>query len=77
MAARISMAAVALAAGIAMIPAAAQTGPKTFATPQEASQAFIDASAANNTAAMLQIFGPAGKDIVESGDAAADKEAPP
>lgn len=74
MAARTSMAAVALAAGIALLPAAAQTGQKTFATPQEAAQALVDAASANDTAAMLRIFGPAGKDIVESGDAAADKE---
>ena len=74
MAARTSMAAVALAMGIALIPAAAQTGQKTFATPQEAAQALVDAASANDTAAMLRIFGPAGKDIAQSGDAAADKE---
>jgi hypothetical protein len=68
------MAAVALLAGMALIPAAAQTGQKTFATPEDAAQALIDAAAANDTAAMLQIFGAAGKDIVQSGDAAADKE---
>jgi hypothetical protein len=74
MTARTSMAAVALLAGMALIPAVAQTGQKTFATPQDAAQALIDAAAANDTAAMLEIFGPAGKDIVQSGDAAADKE---
>lgn len=63
----------ALAAGIALIPATAQTGQKTFATPQEAAQALVDAAAANDVAAMLQIFGPGGKDIVQSGDAAQDK----
>jgi hypothetical protein len=68
------MAAVAILAGMALIPAGAQTGQKTFATPQEAAQALIDASANNDTAALLQIFGPGGKDIVQSGDAAADKE---
>jgi hypothetical protein len=68
------MAAVALLAGMALIPAAAQTGQKTFATPQDAAQALIDACAANDTAALLQIFGPGGKDIVQSGEAAVDKE---
>ncbi|SPE42393.1 conserved hypothetical protein [Candidatus Sulfopaludibacter sp. SbA3] len=34
----------------------------------------MDAAAANDPAAMLQLFGPAGKDIVQSGDAEADKE---
>ncbi len=74
MAARTWMAAVVLAAGIASIPGAAQPGQKTFATPQEAAQALVDAAGGNDTAALLRIFGPAGKDIVQSGDAAADKE---
>jgi hypothetical protein len=56
----------------------AQSAPKssqrTFATPQEAIQATIDAAEHNDTAALLQLFGPAGKDIVESGDAAQDKD---
>ena len=75
MSCRSSIVLLAVTAGIAWIPAAAQTAPKTFASPQEAAQALIEAAAANNTAAMLQIFGAAGKDIVESGDPAADKEA--
>ena len=58
MAARTLVAIAALAAGIALIPAAAQTTQKTFATPQEAALALVDAAAANDTAAMLQIFGP-------------------
>src|SRR5579862_9438827 len=49
---------------------AAQT---TFATPQEAVKALTDAAAANDTAALIKLFGPAGKDIVDSGDAAEDK----
>jgi hypothetical protein len=42
--------------------------------PQEAVQATIDAADHNDTAALLQLFGPAGKDIVESGDPAQDKD---
>jgi hypothetical protein len=68
------MAAVVLAAGMVQIHGAAQPGQRTFATPQEAAQALVDAAGGNDTAAMLRIFGPAGKDIVQSGDAAADKE---
>ena len=45
----------------------------TFATPQEAAQALVDAAAQNDNAALLRLFGPDGKDIVQSGDAAADK----
>jgi hypothetical protein len=73
MSARTLAAMVAVAAGIGLIPAGAQTGQRTFATPQEAAQALVDAAAANDAAAMLRIFGPGGKDIVESGDAAEDK----
>jgi len=57
----------------AAVNAAAQAGAQAFATPQEAAQALVDAAARNDTAAMLKLFGPAGKDIVESGDAAEDK----
>src|SRR5260370_29270435 len=57
----------------AVLPTAAQTGQKTFATPQEAAQALVDAAAANDAASLLRIFGRGGKDIVEWGDAAEDK----
>lgn len=53
--------------------AAAQNAANTFATPEEAAQALIAAAKSNDTAAMLKLFGPEGKDIVQSGDAAADK----
>jgi hypothetical protein len=36
-------------------------------------QATIDAAEHNDTAALLKLFGPGGKDIVESGDPAQDK----
>ncbi len=62
-----------LAAGIVLIPAFAQSTQKSFGSPEEAAQALIDAAGKNDTVALLQIFGPGGKDIVESGDAAADK----
>jgi hypothetical protein len=47
---------------------------RTFATPEEAVQATIDAAEGNDTAALLQIFGPGGRDIVQSGDPSEDKE---
>jgi hypothetical protein len=46
---------------------------QTFPTAQEAAAALVDAAEHNDTAALLKLFGPAGKDIVESGDAAEDK----
>lgn len=60
-------------ASLALLHAQAQPAEQPFATPQEAAQALVNAAAQNDTAAMLKIFGPAGRDIVESGDAAEDK----
>jgi len=58
---------------LAAMAAFAQTSARFFATPQEAAQALIDAAEHNDAAAMLKLFGPEGKDIVESGDAAEDQ----
>lgn len=55
------------------VNAATQAGQQSFATPEEAAQAAIDAAGRNDTAALLKVFGPGGKDIVESGDPAQDK----
>jgi hypothetical protein len=71
---RILFVAAGLVVVAALLGAAPPPGQRSFATPKEAIQATIDAAAQNDTAALLQIFGPAGKDIVESGDAAQDKE---
>jgi Protein of unknown function (DUF2950) len=59
----------------AQLPAAPQASTTTFATPEEAAHALVDAAKNNDTAAMLKLFGPEGKDIVQSGDAAEDKAA--
>jgi hypothetical protein len=47
---------------------------RTFATPQEAAQALVDAAGQNDTPALLKLFGPQGTDIVKSGDPADDKD---
>ena len=65
--------------GLAVLQAAPPVAPpvsgqRTFATPREAAQAAIEAAEHNDTAALLQIFGTAGKDIIESGDPAEDKD---
>ena len=52
----------------------AASGQQTFATPLEAIQATIDAAEHNDAAALLQLFGPDGKDILESGDPVQDKD---
>jgi Protein of unknown function (DUF2950) len=61
---------IALAAALHAAPTA--DNQRTFATPQEAAQALIDASEHNDSAALLKILGPDGKDIVASGDPAED-----
>jgi hypothetical protein len=53
---------------------AAAKDPKTFSSPQEAVQALIQAASKNDTRALLALFGPDGKDIVESGDSSDDKD---
>jgi Protein of unknown function (DUF2950) len=52
--------------------AAPKENQQTFATPQEAAQALIDATEHNDSAALLKVLGPDGKDIVASGDPAED-----
>ena len=65
-----------VAVGLAISAGLLQAAPnqRTFATPMEAIQATIDAAEHNDTAALLQLFGPDGKDIFESGDPAQDKD---
>src|ERR1039458_6236503 len=67
--------AVSLAVAAALLAAAPRVTQRTFATPQEAIQAIIDAPADHRRAgAVLQLFGRDGKDILESGDPVEDKE---
>jgi hypothetical protein len=66
--------AVTLAVAPAFFGATLRENQRTFPTPQEAIQAIIDAADHNDAAALLQLFGPDGKDILESGDPAEDKE---
>jgi hypothetical protein len=63
-----------LVVGAPLLAAGPKDGQQTFATPQEAIQTTIDATEHNDTAALLQLFGPGGKDIVESGDPVEDKD---
>src|SRR5260370_41046107 len=52
--------------------AAPKDGQRHFATAEEAAQALIDASEHNDSADLLKILGPDGKDIVASGAPAED-----
>src|SRR5580700_1624668 len=67
---KLSFAAALVAAAATLLPAA---GERTFSSPQEAAQALIDAADKNDTEALLKVFGPEGRTIVISGDAAEDK----
>jgi len=58
----------------AFLPAQAPTAQPTFATPEEAIRAVGDAAEHNDTAAMLKLFGPAGRDLVEPAEDAGARE---
>jgi hypothetical protein len=63
-----------LAVATALLQGAPPETQRTFATPQEAVQALIDAAEHNDSTALLRLFGPDGKDVFESGDPAQDKD---
>jgi hypothetical protein len=48
---------------------------KRFKSPEDAFRALVGAARNNDTAELLAIFGPEGKDIISSGDAVADRRA--
>jgi len=54
-------------------PAAEEMIPKTFASPSEAGAAFLAAAKSGDRAALLEIFGPGGEEILFTGDAVRDK----
>jgi len=60
--------AVLLLGSIPAVARAQQPGQKTFASAEEASKALFAAAQSNDEKAMLDIFGPDGKQIVSSGD---------
>ena len=53
---------------------AQQPHQKTFSSAEEASKAMVTAAQNNDEKAMLEILGPAGKQLVSSGDDAEDAE---
>jgi Protein of unknown function (DUF2950) len=54
-------------------PATAEAAQRTFASPEEAGAAFLQAANYGDQAALLAIFGPDGKTALFSGDAVKDK----
>src|SRR6202158_4222486 len=66
----------ALSLGCSFMPAFAQVpGQRTFASADEAGRTFFAAMQAQNEQALLSILGPAGKEVLSSGDAAEDSDA--
>jgi hypothetical protein len=59
----------------AMPTFAQQAGQRTFASPEDAGSAFFAAMQAPDDQAPLRILGPAGKDVLSSGDRAEDSDA--
>jgi hypothetical protein len=55
--------------------APATSGPKTFATPEEASTSLYQAAKAGDSNALLAIFGPGATELIVSGDPVQDKAA--
>jgi hypothetical protein len=66
--------AILLAGGLATRAMAQQPGQKTFPSPDDASNALVTAAQNNDEKAMLEILGPAEKQIVSSGDETEDAE---
>lgn len=56
-------------------PTVAQASPQTFASPEDAGKALVEAAKSDNQQAMLAIFGPDSKDLLYSGDGSEDKAA--
>ena len=53
---------------------AAPAAQKTFSSPEEAVKALITAARNNDDKEVMAIFGPAGKDLISSGDPVSDKQ---
>lgn len=54
-------------------PSQQQSQQRSFASPQDASEALFDAAKSGDKAAMHNIFGPGGDEIISSGDAVQDQ----
>ena len=66
----------ALAAGILVVGAghaAEGAKQKTFASPEDAARALVAAFRSDNAREMLQVLGPGSREIIQSGDAVADR----
>lgn len=60
---------------LALMPAAALADPATYASPEAAVEAFVDALNAHDHNALLTVFGPESEDLMSSGNPREDAEA--
>ena len=58
---------------IAGLASAQQPGQRTFPSAEDASRAYFEAAQSDDEKALLDILGPAGKDLVSSGDISEDE----
>ncbi len=66
----------AVSLGCSLVPTFAQEpGQRTFASAEDAGPAFFAAMQAQDEQSLLSILGPAGKEVLSSGDAAEDSDA--
>ena len=72
--AKLATVAILVAGCFATCSVAQQTGQKTFSSPEDASNALVAALQSNDEKALLDILGPAGKQIVSSGDETEDAQ---
>jgi hypothetical protein len=68
------LAAVMAVTALSVLSFAQDANRKKFKSPEEAFNALIEATKKNDSGELLSIFGPAGMDIISSGDAVSDKE---
>jgi hypothetical protein len=59
---------------LTLLPAQPPAAQPSFATPEEAIHALADAAEHNDTAALLKLYGPEGKGLVEAGEDAGTRE---
>lgn len=67
--------AVVIAALLAAFPVRSLAQQRTFATPEEAFDSLVEAAANEDGRALIEIFGPEGRDLVDSGDPVQDRRA--
>jgi hypothetical protein len=70
MLARLTLAAAVACAALASCARTPSTSPRTFTTPEDAVRALIDAAKASDLNAVVAIFGPDGRELADSSDAA-------